>query len=208
MTRTASFGLFARMYSKSALRGERAGRVVGIADVVRARVRVGLDHGLHIVRIVLAQRDLDDFVADKLASAGAVARAAHHPGSGGRSECGCAVRQGNAGARIAVHIARFDVFGALEQGLEVDVFALRVVAPAQRPHLRHGLDAFLAGAHRVFIGGDADDIRIVRGALASAAAPAVAAGLCCSACWAMANSLKKGTAAAAPPGIRPICRRE
>ena len=53
----ASFGLLATRYSMSSLRGDRAGRVVRIADVDQPGVGVGLRHRVDIVGIVFPQAE-------------------------------------------------------------------------------------------------------------------------------------------------------
>jgi hypothetical protein len=67
----------------------------------------------------------------------------------------------NAGTQIRVHVARFDILGAEEQGFEIEVFTLRIVAPAQGSHVRHSPYAFFVRTHRVLIRGDTDSVRIV-----------------------------------------------
>ena len=153
-------------------RSERAGGIVGVADVESPGVRVGLDHGFHVVRIILPQRHLDGLRANKAACATAVARTAHHPASGGRSEGGRAVRQGNTGTRKRDHMVLRNIFGAGEQGVELEIVTLRPVAPAHGRDFVESLQPFFAGPHRIFVGRDADHFRIV----SSSPAPACTAG--------------------------------
>jgi hypothetical protein len=65
-TTMASFFLLASRYSISLRAVTVPEGVVGIADVVDAGVRVGLDHGLDVVAEILTQRDAGGFGADEL----------------------------------------------------------------------------------------------------------------------------------------------
>ena len=162
-------------------RGERAGGIIRIADVERARIRVGLDHGFHVVRMVGTERNLNGLRANPAARAAAVTGAGHDPASGGRRERRRAIRQRNARTGKGDHVILRDVLGGREQGGELHILALRRVAPAHRRNLDERFQTLLARAHGIFVGRDADHIRVENSGAAchssSAASPARHGGL-------------------------------
>ena len=157
-------------------RRERARRVVGVADVVSARVRVGFDHRFHVVRVVLAQRHFNSLRADPAAGAAAITRTAHHPRSGGRRECRRGIRQRNARAWEGDHVILRNVFRACQERVELQVVALRGIAPPHGRDFIESFQPFFARAHGVFVGRDPDHFGIVGSASAPAATAAACAG--------------------------------
>ena len=94
-----------------------------------------------------------------------------------------------------------DILRAGQQRIEILAVTLGTVPPAHRSYFNESFEAFLAGAHWIFVGCDDHRIGIKR---TSPALPPPAAPACC----ARANSLKNGNAAPAPMAIFAICLRE
>ena len=139
-------------------RGDGAGGVVGVADVVDAGVGVSLDHGFDVVRIVGPKGDADDFGADVSGGAAAVAGVGHDPATSGRGEGAGGAMERIGGAGGGHDVVGFDAFELGDDFSEGLGFVGGGVAAAERGDLIHGLEAFLAGAERVFMAGDANGV--------------------------------------------------
>ncbi len=138
------------------LGGQGAGRVVGVADIDDAGLRIGGDHRLDVVGAVGGQRNLDDPGLAGLGRVHAclVGRIGRDEAARRRGEGQHAVVQGLGRAGIDHDVFGLEaVLGGEGAGQEVGL-AVQVVAPAQRRHAGDRLAGRLGRAQRVLIGVD------------------------------------------------------
>ena len=139
------------------VRRHRARGIVWIANVEKARVSAGRDHGLDVVRIFAGQWNFDDASAAVLGGHHAEFESgiAGHVALLRRSEGQHAVAQRwrgtHGGVNVvgiqALHLSKslYEIFGELIE-----------VASALRKEGRHGISCSHAGPERVFVGVDHD----------------------------------------------------
>ena len=141
-------------------RGDGAGRVIGIADVIDAGVGLAFDHGLDIMRVIGGERNFDGFGADVFGSSVTVTGTSHGPAAGGGSEAAADTLQRVGRAGVELHVFGLDAFLLRDDADDFGLLIIGVVAPAVGGDAGHGFNAFRARALGVFILVDADYGRV------------------------------------------------
>ncbi len=142
------------------VRRERAGRIVGIADVEQSGIRRGGDHRFNVVRVSLGQRNLDDASSVRRGNArtslvtGIGAHVASlRRGEGNDSEV---KRRSRAGKKMdALRIQAF----LLRKDVDEFVGEIVEIAAAERDDSGDGFTRGLAGTEGILIGVDHHAVR-------------------------------------------------